>query len=142
MEQPYPRWSSLAAESEMDLGRFDAALARLDRCLLVAGVVKELRYLAELHRLKGDCLRCLGDERAAERSYREAIELSRRQGARPTELRASLHLARLLDKEGRAGEIRDVLGRALDGFPEGRGWSELVAAEVMMREVALKLSAA
>ncbi|WP_437579922.1 TOMM system kinase/cyclase fusion protein [Sorangium sp. So ce887] len=142
MEQPYPRWSSLAAESEMDLGRFDAALARLDRCLLVAGVVKELRYLAELHRLKGDCLRCLGDERAAERSYREAIELSRRQGARPTALRASLHLARLLDEEGRAGEIRDVLGRALDGFPEGRGWSELVAAEAMMCEVALKLSAA
>ncbi|WP_434047024.1 MULTISPECIES: TOMM system kinase/cyclase fusion protein [Sorangium] len=142
MGQPYPRWSSLAAESEMDLGRFDAALARLDRCLLAAGAVQERRYVAELHRLKGDCLRCLGDERAAERSYREAVELARGQGARSLELRASLHLARLIEGEGQYGEVHDALARALRGFPEGRGWSELAAAEAMMREAAIKLAAA
>ncbi|WP_437290446.1 TOMM system kinase/cyclase fusion protein [Sorangium sp. So ce406] len=140
MGQPYPRWGSLAAESEMDLGRFDAALARIDRCLAAAGVVQERRCVAELHRLKGDCLRGLGDERAAERSYREAVELARGQGARSPELRASLHLARLLEGEGRYGEIHDALARALRGFPEGRGWSELAAAEAKMGEAAIKLA--
>ncbi|WP_437878067.1 TOMM system kinase/cyclase fusion protein [Sorangium sp. So ce513] len=140
MGQPYPRWSSLVAESEMDLGRFEAALARLDRCLAAAGVVRERRYVPELHRLRGDCLRCLGDERAAERSYREAIELARSQGARSFELRASLHLARLLDREGRLGEVHDALSRALDGFPEGQRWCELAAAEAMLRDTASKLA--
>ncbi|WP_437639192.1 TOMM system kinase/cyclase fusion protein [Sorangium sp. So ce854] len=142
MGQPYPRWSSLVAESEMELGRFEAALARLDRCLAAAGVVKERRYAPELHRLRGDCLRCLGDERAAERCYREAVELARGQGARSPELRASLHLARLLEREGRHGELHDALSRALRGFPEGRGWRELAAAEAMARDAAGKLSAA
>ncbi|WP_437736744.1 TOMM system kinase/cyclase fusion protein [Sorangium sp. So ce1335] len=142
MGQPYPRWSSLVAESEMDLGRFEAALARLDRCLAAAGVVRERRYVPEIHRLRGDCLRCLGDERAAERSYREAVELARAQGARSPELRASLHLARLLDREGRHGEVHDALTRALRGFPEGQGWCELAAAEAMVRDAAGKLAAA
>ena len=61
---------------------------------------------AELHRLKGDLLMIKDPGKAAEaeRCLRTAIDISRQQGARLFELRATVSLARLLRQQGQTVE--------------------------------------
>lgn len=137
-----PKNGSTIAESEMALGRLDAALARLDGCVRIAEANQESYYLAELYRLRGDCLLARGDTHEAKRCLGDALALARSQDARTFELRASVRLARILLHEGRGDEARELLDRALDGFVEGEGWSELAAARALHRDLGAPRSAA
>src|SRR3954469_2518729 len=56
---------------------------------------------AEALRLQGDLLILTGGHTAAEASFRDAIALAQRQGARLFELRASTSLARLWREQGK-----------------------------------------
>jgi class 3 adenylate cyclase/tetratricopeptide (TPR) repeat protein len=68
---------------------------------------------AELHSIKGDLLLAtdLSNLAEAERCLRTAIDVSRRQGARLFELRATVSLARLLKGQGKAEEAREMLAK-------------------------------
>ena len=69
--------------------------------LALAQTTGEGMYLAELHRLAGElALAQHPDAGEAERRFRTAIEIARRQSARWWELRATVSLARLLDEAG------------------------------------------
>lgn len=58
---------------------------------------------AELHRVRGELLRLRGDDHGAERSFRRALEVARRDSARALELRAASSLHRLrCDADSRA----------------------------------------
>jgi tetratricopeptide (TPR) repeat protein len=64
---------------------------------------------AELHRVRGDLLNDIGDLTSAERSYQQAIAVSKRQAAKIFELRASTSLARLWRDQGKCAEARELL---------------------------------
>jgi predicted ATPase len=101
---------------------------------------------AELRRLKGECLlmewaqETSGFEDdtlnalAAEASgcFREAIEVARRQKARSWELRATVSLARLLEKQGHRDEARIMLSEIYNGFTEGFDTADLKDAKALL----------
>jgi len=56
---------------------------------------------------------------SAEASFRRAIEAARKQHAKLPELRATMSLARLLDKQGNQEEARTTLAEIYNWFTEG-----------------------
>ena len=76
------------------------------------------------------------DRDAAERSFREALAIARRQGARVLELRAAGSLARLWREQGRAREAHALLAPAVAWFTEGRDTADLREAEALLRTLA------
>lgn len=79
------------------LGRYDEALATLAEALADTDRNGDAHYLAELHRLKAECLLARFPDRAdeAEVLLGEALAIARRQNAKTLELRAATCLARL-----------------------------------------------
>jgi len=73
-------------------------------------------YLGELLRLKGEIAGRKGDAAAAECRLREAIELSRRQGAKLFELRSLVSLCRHLGDPRQEPLARDTVVPLLDWF--------------------------
>jgi len=92
---------------------------------------------AELRRLKGEFL-LIGDGNTiaeAAECFRDAIELARRQSAKSWELRATMSLARLLDKEGRGDEARTMLAGIYGWFTEGFDTTDLKDAKALLDEL-------
>jgi predicted ATPase len=92
---------------------------------------------AEVRRLKGELL-LLGDNRAAveaAQSFRDAIELARRQSAKSWELRATMSLARLLAKQGKRDEARTMLAEIYGWFTEGFDTADLIDAKALLKDL-------
>jgi predicted ATPase len=109
-----------------------AALAKAENLITETG---EGYYEAEIHRLVGDLRLQQGGPAAAsaaEVSYRRAIEVSRRQGARGWELRAATSLARMWRSYGRAAEGRELLRPVHASFTEGLETRDLRAARELL----------
>ena len=91
-----------------------------------------------LHHVKGKLLLVqnpsVGAE--AERCFRTAIEIARRQSARSPELRATTSLARLLAKQGRRDEARSILTEIYGWFTEGFDTADLKDAKALLDELA------
>jgi predicted ATPase len=90
---------------------------------------------AELHRLRGELL--LGQdatESEAERSFRRAIDVARRQEAKMLELRAAVSLARLQRRQGRCSEARETLTTVYEWFTEGFGSHDLIEAGTLLSD--------
>jgi len=92
---------------------------------------------AELHRIKGDLLIGIdgGNAAEAERCVRIAIDISRRQGARLFELRATVSLARLLRQQGDTDEVREMLAAIYGWFTEGFDTADLNDAKALLDEL-------
>jgi predicted ATPase len=90
-----------------------------------------------LHHVKGELLLVQNplDVVEAERCFREAIEIARRQSARSIELRATTSLARLLAKQDRRDEARTMLGEIYGWFTEGFDTSDLKDAKALLDEL-------
>jgi predicted ATPase len=90
-----------------------------------------------LHRVKGELLLAQdsSDVAKAERCFRTAIEIARRQSARSPELRATTSLARLLDKQGKRGEARTMLAEIYGWFTEGFDTADLKDAKALLDEL-------
>ena len=107
-----PTFLSLIAEADGRIGQTERGLGVLDEALAIVDRNNERFYEAELHRLKGELLLLStpADLSGAERCYRFALEIARRQMAKSLGLRAALSLARLWAKEGRRSEARAASG--------------------------------
>jgi len=92
---------------------------------------------AEMRRLKGELLLNSDSSAAAEaaQSFREAIEVARRQNAKSWELRATMSLARLLAKQGRRDEARAMLAEIYGWFTEGFDTADLIDAKALLKEL-------
>lgn len=130
-----PYYRSILAEVEAAHGRVDVALAHLDGCLRFAEEHGDRYYVAELLRLQGVFLlrREPTAGEAAEHCFRQALSVSRSQGARLAELRATVDLCRLLRAQGRASEARALLAGLLGGFTESV--SALREARALLEEL-------
>lgn len=73
-----------------------------------------------------------GDAGAAERMFREAIVVARRDHAKSFELRAAIGLSRLWQRESRAADARALLGGVYDWFREGFETADLRAAKSLL----------
>jgi predicted ATPase len=89
---------------------------------------------AELHRLHGELLPASRDQ-DRESSFRRALDLSREQGAKLFELRASVSLAQLWRKDKRSPEARAVLEPIYEWFTEGLATPDLKAARALLDEL-------
>jgi tetratricopeptide (TPR) repeat protein len=92
-----------------------------------------------LHHVKGELLLAENspDVAEAERCFRTAIEIARRQSARSAELRATTSLTRLLAKQGRCDEARAMLAEIYGWFTEGFDTADLKEAKALLDELSV-----
>jgi predicted ATPase len=64
-----------------------------------------------------------------------ALAIAREQGTRGFELRAAASLARLLGKQGRRDEARDLLAPVYRSFSEGFDMPDLKEAKALLAEL-------
>lgn len=76
-----------------------------------------------------------GDTTESERCFRRAIETARRHGAKLFELRATMSLACLLDKQGRRDDARTMLAAIYNWFTEGFDTADLKNAKALLDEL-------
>jgi tetratricopeptide (TPR) repeat protein len=138
---------STLAESFGNLGRIKTALLLLNEASAMMKRNDERYVESEIERIRGvlalkqiESHQCteldLQSARAeAEKAFREAKEISRRQGAKLFELRASTSLGRLLIMTGRSGEARRILGEIYDSFTEGFEAPDLLVARAILEEL-------
>jgi predicted ATPase len=112
-------------------------LARIERAVAEMGGKGNWFCAPELFRSRGEGLRMLprSDSAEAERDFREALALSRKQSCRPLELRAATSLARLLAETTRKAEARDLLTPIYGAFTEGFDRPDLQAAKALLAEL-------
>jgi tetratricopeptide (TPR) repeat protein len=90
---------------------------------------------SELHRLKGELLLNDGNDEAAAKCFRDAIDLARHQSAKSWELRSSTSLAQLLAKQGHHEEARAILADIYNWFTEGFDTADLKDAKALLDEL-------
>jgi len=83
-------------------------------------------------RVKGELLGLNGRPSEAEASFCQAIEVARRQEAKSWELRTTLSLGRLLQKQGRSEEARQLLSEIYGWFTEGFDTPDLKEAKALL----------
>jgi predicted ATPase/class 3 adenylate cyclase len=125
------------ADAYLTAGRWDEARRALDDALSFAEKNDERCHEAELHRLKGELLLAESrDQTAAEDCFRRAIEVARRQQSRAWELRATMSLARLRQRQGRRAEARTELAGVSGTYTEGFTTPDLVDAAALLCSLA------
>jgi len=103
----------LLAEVYIEAGMADEALREINQGLTEARVGAHF-YDAELYRLKGMALlSASAADSDAEASFLQSLDVAHSQGARALELRASVSLARLWQRQARGSEARDMVERTL-----------------------------
>jgi class 3 adenylate cyclase/predicted ATPase len=125
------------ADGYRKAGDAKRALELLDEGVDWANRTGERFYECELHRLRGE-VNLMGDDPnaiAANNCFRKAIELARVQSAKTWELRATMSLARLLDKQGRRDDARTMLADICNWFTEGFDTADLKEAKALLDEL-------
>jgi predicted ATPase/class 3 adenylate cyclase len=132
-----PYFLCLLAEACRETGHLDDGLSALTEALAAADEREERTYEAEIHRLKGELLLRQSGANAeeAQSCFERAIEVARRQSGRSFELRATMSLARLLDKQGRRDEARAMLAEIYGWFTEGFDTADLKEAKALLDEL-------
>jgi len=133
-----PGYLSYVAEGYGWLGQAERGISLTEESLSFVEKTGERIWEPDLHRVKGELLQSSGRPSDAEASFRKAIEVARRQQARSLELRATLSLARLLHKQGRSKEARQLLSKIYGWFAEGFDTPDLKDAKALL--VALEAS--
>jgi class 3 adenylate cyclase/tetratricopeptide (TPR) repeat protein len=116
-------------------GMPDKASATLGQVMEEAERSSAVRELASMHLLKGRLLEGKSNPEEAEKSFRTAIEIARRQSAKSLELRTTTSLARLLAKQGRRDEGRVMLAEIYGWFSEGFDTADLKDARALLDEL-------
>jgi predicted ATPase len=126
------------AEAHGKAGQAEEGLALLDEAQGLVAKTGERTAEAEVHRVKGELLlaRSPSDPTQAEVSFREALEVARRQSAKSFELRAATSLARLWQRQGKRDEARDLLAPVYAWFTEGFDTKDLRDAKALLEELA------
>ncbi len=132
-----PQWLALFAEACLVAGRIEDGLSAVRGALAAVEETEARIYQAELHRLEGELVLASDkpDESRAEASFRKAIAIARKQGAKSWELRAATSLARLLARQSLGGEACALLAPVYDWFTEGFDTADLVEAKALLDEL-------
>ena len=128
-----PSYLGMVGEAYTLAARFEEAHEALNEGFAVAEKNDNRTQEAELHRLKGELhLAETNDQAAAEECFRTAIEIARRQQSRAWELRATMSLARLWQRQGRLVEALEALAAVYATYTEGFTTRDLVESKALL----------
>jgi predicted ATPase len=125
----------MLAEADGKAGKVEEGLTLAEEAKALVEKTEERWHEAEVYRVKGDLLRSIERLSEAEACFRQAIAVARRQQAKSWELRATLSLSRLLQKEGRPEEARHLLSEIYGWFTEGFDTPDLREARDLLGEL-------
>ncbi|HEX3147919.1 MAG TPA: protein kinase [Gemmataceae bacterium] len=133
-----PRYLGVLADAYTQLGQFEDARKALEEGLAVAEKNDDRTHEAELVRLNGELLLAESTDQTADAEvcFRQAIEIARRQQSRAWELRATMSLGRLLQRQGRTEEARSALASVYGTYTEGFSTPDLVEARALLAPTA------
>jgi predicted ATPase len=130
------------------VGEPEAGLRVLAEALAQVEKTGERFWEAEIYRLKGELLLKvegggLGrsvveetkDEESLEGCFLKAIEIARRQKGKSLELRATVSLGRLWQRQGRKDQARQMLAELYGWFTEGLDTVDLQQAKALLEEL-------
>lgn len=128
----------LLAEALAKAGQVVEGLSILAEALDTVQETGECYYEAELYRIRGDLL--LMQESSslmteAESCFNQAVTTARQQQAKSWELRAATSLARLLARQGRQAEARQMLAEIIAWFSEGFDTVDMKEARALLDEL-------
>ena len=117
--------------------QFDEAIRTIDESFPIIERTGARNCQAEVHRLKGELLLAHRASNAAEaeKCFRTAIEIARKQHAKSWELRATTSLARLLAKQRKRDKPRAMLAEIYNRFTEGFDTPDLLEAKALLEEL-------
>jgi predicted ATPase len=128
---------ALLAEAHGKRGDRKSGLATLEEATTVIKQTGICLYEPEMYRLNGEFLLSLDTEDTSESEacFTQAIEVARRQQAKSLELRATMSLARLWQRQGRSSEGRDALAAIYGTYTEGFTTRDLLCAAAQLDEL-------
>jgi class 3 adenylate cyclase/predicted ATPase len=129
-----PSYLGMLGDAYTQAGRFEDAHRALNEGLAVAEKNEDRCHQAELHRLKGELLLAESPDQisAAEDCFRQALATALRQQSKGWELRATMSLARLWQRQGRRKDARDMLAPVYSNYTEGFTTPDLIDAAVLL----------
>jgi hypothetical protein len=118
-------------------GAVESGLVAIEREMVDHPITGERLFEAEVRRLWGELLLVKedGEVTEAETQFKMAMDISRRQGARSLELRATMSLAELWRRQGKLREAHQKLKTIFDWFAEGLDTDDLRAARRLVTEL-------
>jgi class 3 adenylate cyclase/predicted ATPase len=123
------------AEALLKAGELDRAQQIVLEAFDFITTSRNRLFEAEAHRLLGVCLMTRGSVAEAEKSLRQAIETSDRQGALAFKLRAAMSLGRLWRDQTRRGEAHGLLAQIYSQFTEGLDTPDLKDAKALLDDM-------
>jgi predicted ATPase len=142
-------WLALLAEAYGKVEQTEEGWRALTEALATVDATAERFWEVELHRLKGELLLQSGvrgavslgaafhnahvEEAAA--CFRQALDVAHRQQAKSLELRATMSLSRLWQRQGKRDEARELLAPIYGWFTEGFDTTDLQEAKMLLEEL-------
>jgi predicted ATPase/transcriptional regulator with XRE-family HTH domain len=130
-----PYYLCLLAEVYAKAGEGKAGFAAVATGLDCIAQIHESFWEAELYRIRGELLCLDDDDDAAEEAFQQAIAVARQQEAKSLELRSTLRLSRLCQRQGRRAEARQMLAAIYTWFTEGFATRDLQEARQMLTDL-------
>jgi serine/threonine protein kinase/predicted ATPase len=128
-----PSYLAMLGDAYTQSRRYEDAHAALNEGLAVVEKNDDRSHEAELHRLKGELLLAeSNNDTAAEESFRTAIATAQRQQSKGWELRATMSLARLWQRQGRGKEAHAALAAVYSSYTEGFTTPDLMDARKLL----------
>ena len=141
-EMAVPRFLVLLAEAHGQAGKTDKGLGVLAEALVdsAARSAIAMRRPRNFTASGESLLLAVSAEHQdeAEASLRRALDIARRQQAKSPELRATMSLARLLEKRGDRKEARAMLAAIYGWFTEGFDTADLKEAKTLLEQLSGK----
>jgi serine/threonine protein kinase/predicted ATPase len=133
-----PRYLGMFVDLYTRLGKFEDARKALEEGLAVAEMNDDRTHEAELHRLAGELVLAETPEQSgtALECFRRAIETARSQQSKGWELRATMSLARLWQRQGRRADAHLALAAVYDSYTEGFTTPDLMGAGALLEALA------
>jgi predicted ATPase/DNA-binding winged helix-turn-helix (wHTH) protein len=133
--QYYTAFLAALADGLARSGQVVRSLEVIDEALAQSDKSEERWMLAELLRVKGELVLLQARPDAAvvaEHCFQQSLEFARRQGALAWELRATMSLARVRQRQRKTSEARKLLAAIYGRFTEGFDTTDVVAAKALL----------
>jgi predicted ATPase len=130
------------AEAYGMCGDIEKAMDFMEQALTEVRRGREQYYEAELYRIKGELILMKADkknrkevEKEAADCFQQSITIAQKQMAKSFELRTSVSLCRLLQKQSKKEEARQLLTKIYNWFTEGFETQDLIEAKTLLNEL-------